>query len=182
MRGGAVFVTLSLAACGGKTSSDSAYSGGGRSDGGASGASGQSAGANSGTAGESAKLDSGSAGEPPSIDAGSAGEPPSIDAGSEEERLRACKHAFAIEHSTRCGGPVLPPDEAARAAVLFEQDCMNRICNARKRRDRGGAGRLRDCHRSGGVPDSGWTSTGMRAPRFTSGGRSVHRKDAVRER
>ena len=60
-------------------------------------------------------------------DSGSAGEPPSIDAGSEEERLRACKHAFAVEHSARCGGPVLPSDEAARTAALFEQDCMNQF-------------------------------------------------------
>lgn len=116
MRDGAVFITLSLAACGGKSSSGFADGGGGRSNGGESGTSGQSAGANSGTGGESSKLDS-----------GSAGEPPSIDAGSEEERLHACKHAFAVEHSARCGGPVLPSDEAARAAALFEQDCMNQF-------------------------------------------------------
>ncbi len=116
MRAGAVFVTLSLAACGGKTSSNLADGGGGRSNGGESGTGGQSAGASSGTGGQSPKPDS-----------GSAGEPPSIDAGSEEERLRACQHAFAAKHSSRCGGPVLPSDEAARTAALFEPDCMNQF-------------------------------------------------------
>jgi hypothetical protein len=37
------------------------------------------------------------------------------------------KHAFATQHSGRCGGSVLPAGEAARTAPLFEQDCMSQF-------------------------------------------------------
>jgi hypothetical protein len=81
-----------------------------------------------GCAGKTTSGDTTGGGSPAGGASGTSGQSPAkIDAGSEEERSRACQHAFAVAHSDRCSGPIRPADEAARASTLFEQDCMNQF-------------------------------------------------------